>query len=101
MPEFVDLVEGLLPIYNEMTKVVPVRGARHKNKVRDQRLTDKYRTGKSMPRYYASRHAAPIEDLTEEEKERQKVDGGGDIQVMRDSMAEDGYLDGEGRGREE
>ena len=70
-------------------------------KLQGQRSTDKNLPSKSRPCYYASRHAEPIEDLTEEEKGRKKVDGGGDIQVMRDSMAEDGYLDGEGQGREE
>ena len=70
-------------------------------KEQDQRSTDKHLPSRSRHCYYASRHAEPIEDLTEEEKGRKKVDGGGDIQVMRDSMAEDRYLDGEGRGREE
>ena len=70
-------------------------------KEQDQRSTDKHLPSRSRRCYYTSRHAEPIEGLTEEEKGRKKVDGGGDIQVMRDSMAEDGYLDGEGRGREE
>ena len=70
-------------------------------KEQDKRSTDKHLPSRSRHCYYASCHAEPIEDLTEEEKGRKKVDGGGDIQVMRDSMAEDGYLDGEGRGREE
>ena len=70
-------------------------------KEQDQRSTDKHLPSRSRRCYYTSRHAEPIEDLTEEEKGRKKVDRDGDIQVMRDSMAEDGYLDGEGRGREE
>ena len=70
-------------------------------KEQDQRSTDKHLPSRSRRCYYTSCHAEPIEDLTEEEKGRKKVDRGGDIQVMRDSMAEDGYLDGEGRGREE
>ena len=41
-----------------------------------------------MPCDYASRHAAPIEDLTEEEKERLMVDVGKDIQLMRVIMAD-------------
>ena len=41
-----------------------------------------------MPCDYASRHAAPIEDLTEEEKERLMVDAGEDIQVIRVIMAD-------------
>ena len=41
-----------------------------------------------MPCDYTSRHAAPIEDLTEEEKERLMVDVGGDVQVMRVMMAD-------------
>ena len=70
-------------------------------KEQDQRSTDKHLPSRSRRCYYTSRHAEPIEDLTEEEKGRKKVDGGGDIQVMRVSMEEGGYLDGEGRGREE
>ena len=41
-----------------------------------------------MPCDYASRHASPIEDLTEEEKERLMVDVGEDVQVMRVIMAD-------------
>ena len=69
----------LLPLYNEMSKATPVRVARHRNKVQDLRFTDKYLSGKSMPCDYASRHASPIEDLTEEEKEQLIVDVGEDI----------------------
>ena len=78
----------MLPHYNEMVKAAPVRVARHRNKVQDLRFTDKYLPGKSMPCYYTSRHAAPIEDLTEEEKRRLMVDVGEDIQVMRVIMAD-------------
>ena len=73
----------LLPLYNDMTKTAPVRVTRHRNKVQDLRFTDKYLEGKAMPCNYASRHAAPIEGLNEEEQERLMVDNGEDIQVMR------------------
>ena len=73
----------LLPLYNKMTKAVPMRVTRHRNKVQDLRFTDKYLPGKTMPCDYTSRHAVPIEDLDEEEKERLMVDTGEDIQVMR------------------
>ena len=56
-----------LPIYNMMSKAVARRVARHRNKVQDLRYTDKYLQGKSMPSDYATRHAAHIEDGTEEE----------------------------------
>ena len=78
----------LLLLFNEMSKAAPVRVARHRNKVQDLRFTDKYLLGKSMPCDYASRHASPIEDLTEEEKERLMVDVSEDIQVMRVIMAD-------------
>lgn len=78
----------LLPLYNEMSKAAPVRVARHRKKVQDQRFTDKYLLGKSMPCDYASCHASPIEDLTEEEQERLMVDVGEDVQVMRVIMAD-------------
>ena len=73
----------LLPLYNEMSKAAPMRVARHRNKVQDLRFTDKYLPGNSMPCDYTSRHAAPIEDLTEEEKRWLTVDVAEDIQVMR------------------
>ena len=78
----------LTPLYNEMSKAAPVRVSRHRNKVQDLRFTNKYLPGKSMPCDYASRHAAPIKDLTEEEKEWLIVDVGEDIQVMRVIMAD-------------
>ena len=65
-----------------------MRVARHRNKVQDLRFTDKYLPGKSMPCDYTSRHAAPIEDLTEEEKRRLMVDMGEDVQVMCVIMAD-------------
>ena len=71
-----------------MSKAAPVRVARHRNKVQDLRFTDKYLPGKSMPCDYASRHAVPIKDLTEEEKEMLMVDVGEDVQVMRVIMAD-------------
>ena len=80
--------KSLLPLYNKMSKAAPVRVARHRNKVQDLRFTDKYLPGKSMPCDYASRRAAPIQDLTEEEKESLMVDVGEDIQVMRVIMAD-------------
>ena len=73
----------LLPLYNEMSKAAPMRVARHRNKVQDLRFTDKYLPGKSMPCDYTSRHAAPIEDLTEEERRWLMVDVAEDIQWMR------------------
>ena len=78
----------LLPLYNEISKVAPVRIARHRNKVLDLKFTKKFRPGKKMPCDYPSRHAVPIEDLTEEEKERLMVDVGEDMQVMRVLMAD-------------
>ena len=78
----------LFPLYNEMSKAAPVRVDRHRNKLQDLRFTDKYLPGKSMPCDYTSRHAAPIEDLTKEEKRRLMVDVGEDIQVMRVIMAD-------------
>ena len=78
----------LLPLYNKMTKAVPMRVTRHRNKVQDLRFTDKYLPGKTMPCDYASRHAMLIEDLDEEEKERLMVDTGEDIQVMRVFIAD-------------
>ena len=78
----------LLLLFNEMSKAMPVRSARHRNKVQDLRFNDKYLPGKSMPCNYASRHASPIKDLTEEEKERLMVDVGEDIQVIRVIMAD-------------
>ena len=84
--------KSLLPPYNKMSKAAPVRVARHRNKVQDLRFTDKYLPGKSMPCDYASCHAVPIKDLTEEEKEQVNVnvnvDVGEDIQVMRVLMAD-------------
>ena len=71
-----------------MSKAAPMRVARHRNKVQDLKFTDKYLPGKSMPCDYASRHASPIEDHTEEEKERLMVDVGEDVQVMRVIMAD-------------
>ena len=78
----------LLPLFNEMSKAAPVRVARHRNKVQDLRFTDKYLPGKSMPCDYASRHALPIKDLPEEEKEMLMVDVGENVQVMRVIMAD-------------
>ena len=78
----------LLPLYNEMTKAAPVRVGRHRNKVQDLSFTDKYLPGKTMPCDYASRHAVPIKDLDEDEKERLMVDTGEDIQVMRVFIAD-------------
>ena len=71
-----------------MSKAAPVRVASHRNKIVDLKFTDKYLPGKKMPCDYASRHAVPIEDLTEEEKERLMVDVGEDVQVMRVIMAD-------------
>ena len=71
-----------------MTRAAPVRVARHRNKVQDLRFTDKYLPGKAMPCDYASRHAAPIEDLNEEEKDRLMVDTSEDIEVMRVFIAD-------------
>ena len=65
-----------------MSKAAPVRVARHRNKVQKLRFTDKYLPGKSMPCDYASRHAAPIKDLTEKEKERLMVDVAEDKDVQ-------------------
>ena len=78
----------LLPLYNDMSKTAPVRVSRHRNKVQDLSFTDKYLEGKAMPCDYASRHAAPIEGLNEEEQERLMVDNGKDIQVMRVFIAD-------------
>ena len=71
-----------------MIRAPPVRVARHRNKVQDIRFTDKYLPGKTMPCNYASRHAAPIKDLDEEERERLMVDTGQDIEVMRVFIAD-------------
>ena len=65
-----------------------MRVARHRDKVQDLRFTDKYLPGKTMPRDYASCHAAQIEDLNEEERERLMLDTGEDIQVMRVFIAD-------------
>ena len=62
---------------NEMTKAAPARVARHRNKVQDHRLTDEHLPGKTMPGSDASCHAAPIEDLDEEERERLMGDTAG------------------------
>ena len=78
----------LLPLFNKMTKAAPVRVARHRNKVQDLRFMDKYLPGKVMPGDYASRHAALIEDLTEEEREMPMVDVGENVQVMRVIMVD-------------
>ena len=60
--------------------------ARHRNKILDLQFTDKYLPGKQMPCDYASRHAVPIEDLTNK-KEPLTVDEGEDVRVMRVIMA--------------
>ena len=64
----------------KMTKAPPARVARHRNKVQDHRLTYEHLSGKAMPCGNASCHGAPIEDLNEEESERQMMVTGGDIQ---------------------
>ena len=71
-----------------MSKARVARVARHRNKVLDLKFTDKYLPGKSMPCDYASCCAAPIKDLTEEEKERLMVYMSEDIKVMRVIMAD-------------
>ena len=53
----------------------------------DLRFMDRYLPGKSMPCDYASRHASPVEDITEE-KEQLMVDVSKDIQVMRVIMVD-------------
>ena len=53
-----------LLIHNEMSKTVPGRVARHRNKVQDLRDTDKYLQGKPRPGDYTTCQAAHIEDHT-------------------------------------
>ena len=55
----------------------------HRNKVQDLIVTDKHLEGKVKPCDNASRHGVHIEGHDEEEKERQKIDNGKDIQVRR------------------
>ena len=75
-----------------MTKAVPARVARHRNKVQDHRLTDEHLPGKTMPGDDASCHGAPIEDLDEEERERLMRDTGGDIQIEDELAGPDGNV---------
>ena len=64
-------------------RATSVKIDRHRNKVQDHSFTDKYLTGRTRPGDYAARHAGPSEGLDGEEKERQKVDNGEDIQEVR------------------
>ena len=77
----------LLQLNNEMTKAAPAKVARHRNKVQDHSLIDEHPSGKAMPCGNASCHAAAIEDLDEEERERLMVVTGGDNKVVRDFIA--------------
>ena len=88
---------------SKMTKAEPGRVARHRNKVKDHRYTDKYLQGKPMPGNFTTPHVAHIEDRTEEEKEQWKMDEGGDIQekrvISKDPRQEVNMYEDEGAGR--
>ena len=75
--------QPLLPFYNDMSKVAPVRINKHRTKILDLKFKDKYLPGKEMPCDHTSRHPRSIEGLTTKEKERLLLDEGDDIQVMR------------------
>ena len=73
----------LRPLYNDMTKTAQGRVTRHRNTEQDLHYTDKYLEGRAMPGNHATRHAAPIEGLDEEEQEKPMVNNGKDIQDGR------------------
>ena len=57
-----------------MTKAVPVRINKHRNRILDLKFTDKKLPGKEMPCDYTSRHPRSIEGLSSEERERLMFD---------------------------
>ena len=56
-----------------MTKAMPVKIGRHRNKVQDHSFTGVYLLGRARPGDNDAHHTEPSEGLDEEEKERLKV----------------------------
>ena len=75
--------EPLAPIYNNTQKPATKRIKKHRDQVIDLRYTMRHLPGKDMPCDYGSRNPYPIDNLSEEDKDKLGCDTGKEIYVRR------------------
>ena len=75
--------EPLLSIYNNRLKPTTKRIGRHRDRIQDLQYHLKYLKGERMPCDYGSRHANPIDHLSQEEQEQLGFDVGNDVYVRK------------------
>ena len=66
--------EPLIPLYNNPSRPAPVRGERHRGKLRSFRFKTVHQPGRVIPCDYASRHPPPARSYTSQEKEELGVE---------------------------
>ena len=75
--------EPLPAIYNKRNKPTTKRIGSHRDQITDLQYTMKWMPGKEMPCDYGSRHAYPIDHLSEKEQEKLGCDNGKIIYVRK------------------
>ena len=75
--------QPLVHIYNDHSRLAPVRVSKHRSKITDLKFEDKYLPGNKNACDYFSRHPMPIEGFTRRQKKENMVDEEEDITIMK------------------
>ena len=77
----------IIPLFNDLNKLEPVRIAKHRSKMIYFTFTEKYMLGRNMPADDNSQHPKPITNthLSQQEREDIMMDDGEDVQIYTNS----------------